>query len=57
MVEKDEIVYLEDKIDKLFKVYSYSFDKKEESSVKYTCKTIKQNQLQKFVLHNFIIRW
>ena len=43
MVEKDEIVYLEDKIDKLFKVYSYSFDKKEESSVKYTCKTIKQN--------------
>ena len=28
MVEKDEIVYLEDEIDELFEMYPNSFDKK-----------------------------
>ena len=38
MVEKDEVVYLEDKIDDLFEMYPNSFVEKKLTSVKYTCK-------------------
>ena len=31
MIEKDEIVYLEDKIDELFEMYPNSFDKKNKA--------------------------
>ena len=31
MVEKDEIVYLEDKIDELFGIYPNSFDKRSKA--------------------------
>ena len=37
-IEKDKIVYLEDKIDELFKMYSKSFDSQSKSSLKIFAK-------------------
>ena len=53
MVEKDETVYLEDKIDELFEMYPNSFDKKSKALLNTLAKNENKSNYKHFILTEF----